>query len=882
MPRNSTVSPPSSTPKPGNGTPASGAMRQVTEVLEATPDGILILERDWTISFANPLAIQLLGARPLIGENLFQLFPAAAQDPFLPAYRKSMDERLPAEFEAFYPAPLNTWYRVAVRPYAELSIILFFTDITGRKHAELSRDRSTALLEQVLETTNDGVLSLNREWRFTYLNRRGREIVGAYTEINGRTLWELFPQTVGSEFERNYRESMEKRVPTNFVAFYPAPLEVWFSVDVRPSDDGIIVFFRDITADHQAAETLREQQALLAFVQQSSGVATWDLDLRTGLITYGIDSAPVFGLPLEALGTLDAMRRIIHPDSLAGHGPAVPEGTRSDETITREYQLIAADGSSRWVESRSRAVYQDGVATNLRGVAIDINARKRNDEALAESERRYRVLADLNPQALWIGNPQGQITYANQGFLDYLGLDTSSLDDWLQCFDPTDRNRVLSAWTHSVTSGEEYDIEACLIRGSDQKARWWHLRALPVRDKDRNIIQWLGVATDIHDRKTFAETLARQQLETERQRTELESLYRTAPIGLAFFDPIEFRYMRLNDRQAAFFGLTPEQVVGRTVTDMAPIPGLRELFEQVAAGTPVINHLLDGEVATKPGDQRFWNVNYYPVYSADGSLQGISAASLEITQQRKAEAALMQSEKLAAVGRLASSISHEINNPLEAITNLLYLVAQHEQLPQDLKVYVHMAQSEVARVSQIATQTLRFHRQAVRPTSVTAAQLVNAVLNLYQGRLTNSAIRTDIRYNTESPILCFENDIRQVLNNLIANAIDAMRTGGRLIVRAHDGIDRQTGRAGVRIVIADTGHGMGPEVMARLFEPFFTTKDLNGTGLGLWISRSIVDRHQGRLAVRSTQEGPRKGTIFSLFLPHALPGAQTGTHTATA
>jgi signal transduction histidine kinase len=290
-----------------------------------------------------------------------------------------------------------------------------------------------------------------------------------------------------------------------------------------------------------------------------------------------------------------------------------------------------------------------------------------------------------------------------------------------------------------------------------------------------------------------------------------------------------------------------------------------------ASGTPVRNHLLEGELPTRPGEHRFWNVSYSPVFNADGKVEAIAAVILEITNQKKAEAALIQSEKLAAVGRLASSISHEINNPLEAITNLLYLIDLSSELPESLRGYVHTAQNELSRVCQIATQTLRFHRQAVRATDINAEDLVSAVLNLYQGRLSNSHIKVEARYATTTSVLCFENDIRQVLNNLIANAIDAMRQGGRLIVRAHDAMhysaENLDGRRGIRITIADTGHGMSSTVQSRLFEPFYTTKDLNGTGLGLWISAGIVSRHHGHITFRSSQAPAHRGTVFSLFLP---------------
>jgi PAS domain S-box-containing protein len=521
--------------------------------------------------------------------------------------------------------------------------------------------------------------------------------------------------------------------------------------------------------------------------------------------------------------------------------------------------------SNMWVDVRIYPT-DDGVAVHYR----DVTERRQNEDALVASEARYRVLADLNPQAIWMGAPDGRITYANQGFLDYIGLTIDAIDGtgWLNAFQADDRQRVLGAWARSVLTGVDYEIEARMVRAHDGAVRWWWLRALPVRDETGGILHWLGVGTDIHDARTTAEALRQRQHETERQRAELETVYQTAPVGLSLFDPIDFRCLRLNERQAEIFGLPSDKITGRSYFEIAPVDGLPEMFRLAAAGHPIKNQVVEGELPTRPGEHRVWNVSHTPVYAEDGSIQAITAAWLEITHLKKAESALVQSEKLAAVGRLASSISHEINNPLEAITNLLYLISLHEELPHELKIYVHMAQSELARVSQIATQTLRFHRQAVKPTWVTPGELIDAVLNLYQGRLANSGIKVQASYATQTRVLCFENDIRQVLNNLIANAIDAMRSGGgRLIARGHDTVDHATGRSGVRLTIADTGHGMPEAVRARLFEPFYTTKALNGTGLGLWISEGIVKRHQGRLSVRSTQHPTHHGTIFSLFLP---------------
>jgi PAS domain S-box-containing protein len=253
------------------------------------------------------------------------------------------------------------------------------------------------------------------------------------------------------------------------------------------------------------------------------------------------------------------------------------------------------------------------------------------------------------------------------------------------------------------------------------------------------------------------------------------------------------------------------------------------------------------------------------LYSPEGNPLRMIGINVDIHERRLTEETLIRTEKLTAVGRLAASIAHEINNPLEAITNLLYL-ARHS--PQDeANVYLDQADIELRRVSLIANQTLRFHRQSSNPTSVTVQELFEGVMAIYQGRLTHSNIEVRRCFRANSRILCFENEIRQVLSNLVGNAIDAMASSGTLSIRSQDVTDWTTDRKGVRITVADSGSGMSPRTVARLFEPFFTTKGFNGTGLGLWVSREIVNRHAGRISVRSRDDRSSSATVFSVFLP---------------
>ena len=253
------------------------------------------------------------------------------------------------------------------------------------------------------------------------------------------------------------------------------------------------------------------------------------------------------------------------------------------------------------------------------------------------------------------------------------------------------------------------------------------------------------------------------------------------------------------------------------------------------------------------------------IYAGEKAVR-VVGVNLDVTERKIAEQALIRNEKLAAVGRLASSIAHEINNPLEAVTNLLYLAAGSSGL-EEAQRYVAIANVELRRVSAIATQTLRFNKQATRATNITCLDLIGSALAIYQGRIDNSNITVWKKKRAKRPVRCFEGEIRQVISNLIVNAIDAMPNGGRLLLRSRDGRDWRSEKPGLVITVADTGTGMPMDVKEKVFEAFYTTKGIGGTGLGLWISKEILERHRGTLTVRSSQRTTQSGTVFCIFLP---------------
>ncbi|HVZ59638.1 MAG TPA: ATP-binding protein, partial [Terriglobales bacterium] len=266
-----------------------------------------------------------------------------------------------------------------------------------------------------------------------------------------------------------------------------------------------------------------------------------------------------------------------------------------------------------------------------------------------------------------------------------------------------------------------------------------------------------------------------------------------------------------------------------------------------------------------------FDVQYETFFQQVGNRLGTLFDLSDLEDRRKQDAViervLIQNEKLVAVGRLASSIAHEINNPLEAVTNLLFLIGS-TRLPPDAKAYVDVAQSELARVSQITLQTLRFHRQSTSAREIRLSAILDDLLALFHGRLSNAALTVEKRYKQTRTILAYENDLRQVFTNIVENAIDASSLGGRIILREHEATNRRTGKRGVRIVIADTGHGMTAATREHIFKPFFTTKEATGTGLGLWVSADILSRHEATVQVRSRMDGTKHGTVFSIFFPY--------------
>jgi PAS domain S-box-containing protein len=249
-----------------------------------------------------------------------------------------------------------------------------------------------------------------------------------------------------------------------------------------------------------------------------------------------------------------------------------------------------------------------------------------------------------------------------------------------------------------------------------------------------------------------------------------------------------------------------------------------------------------------------------------GSPTAILEISRDITERIRAEEALRNAEKLAAMGRVAGIIAHEINNPLEAILNIFHLLRDHSSLDTEAMEYARMAEHELLRVAHIVKHTLSFYRESQQPIAVSISEVLDNVLELQSRNLQMQGISLEKCYATDATVQGFPGELRQVFMNLIVNAIQAMPNGGRMRVSVREYVDPESLVTGVSVGVCDTGSGVRPEHAKQMFEPFFTTKSAKGTGLGLWISKGIVQKYEGRIQFRSVRTPDRCVTCFRVLL----------------
>ncbi len=483
-------------------------------------------------------------------------------------------------------------------------------------------------------------------------------------------------------------------------------------------------------------------------------------------------------------------------------------------------------------------------------------------ELAAETHFHFAALVKSYPDPIISKDLNGRILSWNRAAVRMFGYEEEEIlgQSMLRVVSP-DFHREETELQRKLKAGEPIDpYETTWVR-KDGRNIPVSVIVYPVRNESGNVIGASKIATDISQR----------QLDDE-SRFQLAAIVASADDAIVSKD-LTGIVTSWNEGAQRMFGFAAEEMVGQSILQIIP-EELRyeedEILRKLRAGERIDHY--ETTRRKKNGESVHVSVTISPIRNATGQVIGASKIARDISDRKKLERLLIQSEKLAATGRMAATIAHEINNPLEAVMNLIFLARQHSPESGKAHNYLLTAEQELERVSHIARQTLGYYKDTGAPVDLLLHQLIENVLVVYNSRLTALGITVDLRFNDLQMISASRGEMLQVFSNVITNALDAMPKGGLLEISTRK-LTGSTGD-GIQIVVRDNGAGIQRDHLEKIFEAFFTTKGNLGTGIGLWVARQLVEKRGGHISVASSIEPEKSGTTITIFVPFASPGSR--------
>jgi PAS domain S-box-containing protein len=756
-----------------------------------------------------------------------------------------------------------------------------YTDNVGRERPRLN---------EILLQAPVAVAYLNgEEHRFTYVNDLYVQATGrsSASDLLGSTISDALPELKGSGvfelLDEVYRSGIAYRGNDFKVALYRASKGVredrYFDFTYQPiagtggKVEGIFVLAVDLTERALSRRALEQSEERFRLAQEAAQIGTWEWDPVENTRALSPEMHRMYGT--DPGGTDAEIHRVWSSRVFAADWPHVQlqmaECQRTG-VLDLEYRYDHPEQGLRYHHTKGRRMVG---SSRFFGVVGDITNRKRAEEALRRREEEFRSLADAMPQLVWMADPNGYVHWFNQRWYDYTGTTSEQSCGWgWQCVhDPQHLDEVLTLWRASLASGEPFEM-VFPLRDKSGQYRPFLTRAVPVRDSAGMITRWFGTSTDISN-----EFGVRRELEQSQARLQkaLDASQRLAAIVESSDDAIIGKDLNgivtsWNSCAERMFGYTAEEMIGQSIRKVIP----QDVFadeDRIMAAVARGERTEHFETVRKRrnGECIEVSLTLSPVFGENGEISGVASITRDVSQQKRVEKALHTTERLATVGRMAATIAHEINNPLEAVTNLVFL-AQSCMSDDKGKMFLQQAQQELARVALLTKQTLGFYRETKGARELTLGELVTPLVSVFSARARNKQISIETQIRRDPKLQGIPGEIRQLFANLLNNSIDAAPNRGRIVIRVSSARER-TGaeRDGVRLTVCDNGPGIAFELRKKLFEPFFTTKKEVGTGLGLWVSTNVVRKHEGTIRVRSSMETGKSWTAFSVFLPLSSP-----------
>jgi PAS domain S-box-containing protein len=504
---------------------------------------------------------------------------------------------------------------------------------------------------------------------------------------------------------------------------------------------------------------------------------------------------------------------------------------------------------------------QEGLSARPRannGTAKTHAPKSQARREIEENEERLRLAEAAGQIGTWEWDPEHDTQALSTELLRIFGIGASVPENarlWASRVWPEDWPKVQALMQQGSQTGK-MEFEYRYLH-PDLGLRWLYCKGCRFHNRAR----MFGIVQDVTARKGAEEASQR-----------LAAIVESSDDAIVSKD-LDGIVTSWNPAAERMFGFTAQEMIGRPITTIIP-PELRDdevkILATIARGER-IEHFETVRVK-KNGESLEVSLTVSPVKDEAGRIVGAAKTARDITQRKRAEQTLLVTERLAAVGRLAATVAHEINNPLEAITNLIYL-AKTARSQDEVQSFLSTAEEQMATVSHLTRQTLGFYRETSGARSVRPSEIVEDMLSVFSTRARNKGIELNRQLKSHEAINAIPGEIRQVVANLLSNSIDAILGPGRIQIRVSASCRWRGGCVpGIRITVGDTGSGIPVAARDRIFEPFFTTKRDVGTGLGLSVCKSIVDNHHGYLHVRSSTQTGKSWTAISVFLPLNLAG----------
>ena len=757
-------------------------------------------------------------------------------------------------------------------------------DITERKRTELALKERERELKEAHRINRIGTWGMNVPRGQVWWSREVYEAFGADPagppllppELNGLFLNHGY-ERMEAAFERAQTLGEPYEVDAEIEALDGTRRWICARGEVsRRSPSGEILELRGTiqdVSDRKAIElALRERERELLEAQRIARLGTFRWDKKTNVVSwseevyraFGVDS----GLPVPRG---EEVARLMTPESWRLISKATYDALDTGVPYAMDLELVDREGCGRrWVTVRGEGVRgPDGEVMDLRGTVQDVTERKRSEEmlrdreqALSKTQQRFDTLYESDLVGIGFPDAEGGIHDGNDELLRIVSYSRAEMQAGLVRWDLMtppewqEADRVHIAEARERGSCTPYEKEYFRKDGSRVPILCGFARL------SGEAPEAIGFVMDLTVQKQAEKALR----DRERRFRELAN---TLP-ALVWVSEADGSVSYISRSFEVYAGVGVEEIQGeggfRLIHAEDRVRAQEQWQRSIETHAPFA---MEARLRRHDGIYRCFLVQAVPVVSEHAQVERWVGTATDVHDQKIAEEAVRRTEKLAAAGRLAASMAHEINNPLAAVTNTLYLALTDPDLSEVTRGYLGQAEQELARVAAVTTQTLRFHQQSAAPAEVELGELMDSAYTLFQKRFRSRGIALRTEYSCKDRLFCRGDELRQVFANLLSNALDATPDGGLVRIRIREARDAD-GARGIRVSVADTGHGIPKELHRRIFEPFVSTKDATGTGLGLWVTLGIVQRHKGKIVMRSRVKSDcaaRGGTIFSLFFP---------------